>query len=80
MRPCRLSWRSVKQALVWREEAAMSPSAAALQEPDSQVVVEALIGRARAAMAAFASADQELVEVQVFPVSKWWVQWHGFPL
>jgi len=40
----------------------MSPSAAALQEPDGQVVVDALIRRARAAMAAFASADQELVD------------------
>jgi sulfoacetaldehyde dehydrogenase len=40
----------------------MSPSAAALQEPDSQAVVEALVQRARVAMAAFASADQALVD------------------
>jgi sulfoacetaldehyde dehydrogenase len=40
----------------------MTPSAAALQEPDSQVVVDALVRRARAAMGAFASADQALVD------------------
>jgi sulfoacetaldehyde dehydrogenase len=40
----------------------MSRSAAALQDPDSQVVIETLVRRARSAMAAFASADQALVD------------------
>ena len=40
----------------------MSEPAAALPDPDGRLVIGALVERARAAMAAFAGADQRLVD------------------